>query len=87
MIDWKQSDEPESWVLVLRPLPRTTPVPQRVRRLLKVASSLGLQCVSVRDAATDESGELQAVIRGLADRVHKQAELLRKSAEKKEIET
>lgn len=75
-------DPPDLWVLVFRALPGRVPSPVRVRRLLKWADQLGLVCERCRDADASETGELHAVIRALAERVHQQSELLAKRAEK-----
>lgn len=74
--------DPELWTLTFRPLPRDVPVPSRVRKLLKRAAELGLVCVGVRDATSDESGELQRLLEALCERVLVQSEILGKRAER-----
>lgn len=75
--------DPDLWAIVLRPLPRDVPVAVRVKRLLKMAASLGLVCVRCRDATVDESGRLEQLVEGLCERVAAQAELLAKQNEKR----
>lgn len=76
-------DDPvEFWVLVLRARGDRVPVPARIRRILKHAASLRLECVQVRDAEASETGEKERVIQALAERVYQQSQLLSRKAEK-----
>lgn len=75
--------DPDLWVLTFRPLARPVPVPNRVRKLLKRASELGLVCLTLRDGTAADSGEMERMLQALCERVLQQSELLSKKAEVK----